>query len=222
MGVLYLTEAIDEYSISALPEFEGKKFQNVAKEGFQLDEGENAKKHFEEVKTEYEPLTKWLADDALKDQILKAEVSNRLTDSPSALVAGSFGYTGNMERLVVSNAHQKADDSMRNYYLSQKKTLEVNPRHPIIKELLNRVEDNPADDAAKDMAQMMFKTATLRSGYMLQDTVDFAKSIEKMMRQNLGVPLDAQVDEEVAIEEDGAEDESEEKEDIDAEGEEES
>merc|ERR1712121_623068 len=55
--LLYLTEAIDEYSISALPEFEGKKFQNVAKEGFQLDEGENAKKQFEEIKTEFEPLT---------------------------------------------------------------------------------------------------------------------------------------------------------------------
>jgi len=214
--VLYLTEAIDEYSISALPEFEGKKFQNVAKEGFQLDEGENAKKQFEEIKTEYESLTKWLAEDALKDQILKAEVSLRLTESPCALVAGSFGYTGNMERLVVSNAHQKADDSMRNYYLSQKKTLEVNPRHPLIKELLNRVEDNPADEAAKDMAQMMFKTATLRSGYMLQDTVEFAKSIERMMRQNLGVPLDAQVEEEVPVEEDEAE-EAEEKEEIDAE-----
>merc|ERR1719244_2035815 len=215
--VLYLTEAIDEYSISALPEFEGKKFQNVAKEGFQLDEGENAKKQFEEIKTEYESLTKWLAEDALKDQILKAEVSLRLTESPCALVAGSFGYTGNMERLVVSNAHQKADDSMRNYYLSQKKTLEVNPRHPLIKELLNRVEDNPADEAAKDMAQMMFKTATLRSGYMLQDTVEFAKSIERMMRQNLGVPLDAAVEEEVPIEEDEPEEEEEKDEDLDAE-----
>ena len=67
--VLYLTEAIDEYSISALPEFEGKKFQNVAKEGFQLDEGEKAKQKFEETKTEFEPLTKWLSEEALKDQV---------------------------------------------------------------------------------------------------------------------------------------------------------
>lgn len=148
-------------------------------------------------------------------------MSNRLTDSPSALVAGSFGYTGNMERLVVSNAHQKADDSMRNYYLSQKKTLEINPRHPLIKELLNRVEDNPADATAKDMAVMMFKTATLRSGYMLQDTVGFAESIERMMRQNLNIPLDAQVEEEVPIEEDEEAEEPEDKEEVTAEGEEE-
>ena len=42
--VLYLTEAVDEYAISALPEFDGKKFQNVAKEGFSLDEGRRPRK----------------------------------------------------------------------------------------------------------------------------------------------------------------------------------
>ena len=42
--VLYLTEAVDEYAISALPEFEGKKFQNVAKEGFSIDGDSEAAK----------------------------------------------------------------------------------------------------------------------------------------------------------------------------------
>ena len=56
----------------------------------------------------------------------------------------------------------------RDYYLSQKKALEINPRHPLIKELLRRVEDNPEDASAKEMALMMFNTATLRSGYMLK------------------------------------------------------
>ena len=50
----------------------------------------------------------------------------------------------------------------RDYYLNQKKALEINPRHPLIKELLRRVEDNPADASAKEMAIMMFNTATLR------------------------------------------------------------
>ena len=42
--VLLLTEAVDEYAISALPEFEGKKFQNVAKEGFSIDGDSEAAK----------------------------------------------------------------------------------------------------------------------------------------------------------------------------------
>lgn len=44
------------------------------------------------------------------------------------------------------------------YYLTQKKTLEINPRHPLIKELLRRVEANPEDQVSKGMAMMMFQT----------------------------------------------------------------
>lgn len=190
--VLYLVEAVDEYCISALPEFDGKKFQNVAKEGFKLSDSEKSKNRFEELKSTFEPLVKWLNEDALKDKILKAQVSERLSNSPCALVAGMFGWTGNMERLAMSNAHQKADDPQRTYYLNQKKTLEINPRHPLIRELLRRVEADEADETAKEMATMMFRTATLRSGFMLQETADFADSVEKMMRQTLGVPLDEQ------------------------------
>lgn len=207
--VLYLTEAVDEYAISAIPEFEGKKFQNVAKEGFSLADVEGGKEQLEQLKNTFEPLTKWLSEDALKDKILKATISERLTDSPCALVASMFGWTGNMERLAVSNAHQKADDPQRTYYLNQKKTLEVNPRHPLMKELLKRVNDDPSDPTAKDMALMMFRTATLRSGYMLQETADFAQSVELMMRKTLGVPLDEQVEDEEDVPEEGASEEDE-------------
>merc|ERR1712117_604312 len=55
--ILYLTEAVDEYAISALPEFEGKKFQNVAKEGFSIDgDTDAAKARKEAVKEKFEPL----------------------------------------------------------------------------------------------------------------------------------------------------------------------
>merc|ERR1712079_120338 len=176
--VLYLTEAVDEYAISALPEFEGKKFQNVAKEGFSIDgDTEAAKARKEAVKEKYDPLLKWLGEDALKDHILRAEVSERLDESPCALITSKFGWTGNMQKIIQSQTHSKTQDMQRDYYLNQKKTLEVNPRHPLIKELLRRVEDNPADKTATDMALMMYNTATLRSGYSLKDTVNFAQQI---------------------------------------------
>jgi hypothetical protein len=44
------------------------------------------------------------------------------------------------------------------YYLTQKKTLEINPRHPLIKELLKRVQADPEDRISKGMALMMFQT----------------------------------------------------------------
>ncbi|XP_052869409.1 endoplasmin [Anopheles cruzii] len=202
--VLFLVEAVDEYSISALPEFDGKRFQNVAKEGFTLNESDESKARFEELKTEYEPLLKWLNDVALKDKIAKAQLSERLANSPCALVASMFGWTGNMERLALANAHQKTDDPQRMYYLNQKKTLEINPRHPLMRELLRRVDADVDDIVAKDMAVLMFNTATLRSGFQLPETADFADSVERMMRQTLGVSLDEQPEQEEFLDADPA------------------
>merc|ERR1712045_494176 len=213
--VLYLTEAVDEYAISALPEFEGKKFQNVAKEGFSIDgDTEAAKERKNEINERFEPLTKWMQEDALKDHILRAEISERLDKSPCALITSRFGWTANMQRIIQSQTHSKTQDMQRDYYLNQKKALEINPRHPLIKELLRRVEDNPGDEVAKEMALMMFNTATLRSGYMLKDTVAFADHIENIMRTQLGVDKDEQVDEEEEIvdEEPPEDDEDEEEE----------
>jgi len=221
--VLLLTEAVDEYAISSLPEFEGKKFQNVAKEGFNLDgDTEAAKERREAVKEKFDSLTKWLGEDALKDNILRAEVSERLVDSPCALITSKFGWTGNMQKIIQSQTHSKSQDMQRDYYLNQKKALEINPRHPLIKELLRRVEDNPADASAKEMAIMMFNTATLRSGFPLKDTVNFAEQIEVMMRKSLGVDLDEQIEEEEEItdEEPPEDDDDEEEEEEDEEEEE--
>lgn len=185
--VLYLVEAVDEYSISALPEFDGKKFQNVAKEGFTLPESEEAKAKFEELRNKFEPLAQWLGDVGLKNEITKAFASEKLTNTPCVLVASMFGWTGNMERLAMANAHKKANDVSQSYYLGQKKALEFNPRHPVLKELLRRVDADPQDPRAKEIAQLLFDTAVLRSGYMLQETSKFADSIDRMMRQTLNV-----------------------------------
>jgi len=76
-----------------LPEFEGKKFQNVAKEGLEFsDESSEQKEQFQEMQETYKPLTDWLKDTALSGLIEKAVISNRLSDSPCALVAGQYGW----------------------------------------------------------------------------------------------------------------------------------
>lgn len=68
--VLYLIEPVDEYCIQSLPEFEGKKFQNAAKEGLKLDQSEKAKELREAQEKEFEPLLTWLKDSALKEKVL--------------------------------------------------------------------------------------------------------------------------------------------------------
>ncbi|XP_064487008.1 endoplasmin-like isoform X1 [Ornithodoros turicata] len=221
--ILYLTEPVDEYSISSLTEFEGKKFQNVAKEGLKLEESQQAKDAKDRLNEMFEPLTKWLEEDAFKGRILKAMVSERLSTSPCALVANQFGWTGNMERLARSNTHAKSHDTMRDYYLSQKKNMELNPRHPIIKELLKRVEDDTNDPVAREIAEVIYETATLRSGFMLEDTLAFANRVDRLLRKTMGVSEDAAIEEEpeetlgepleeVKKDEGGEEDDEEEKE----------
>ena len=90
-----------------------------------------------------------MQEDALKDHILRAELSERLEQSPCALITSRFGWTANMQRIIGSQTHSKTHDMQRDYYLNQKKAMEINPRHPLIKELLRRVEDNPDDSVAK-------------------------------------------------------------------------
>jgi heat shock protein 90kDa beta len=79
------------------------------------------------------------------------------------------------------------------YYASQKKTLEVNPRHPLVKELKRRVEEAKDDQTTKDLAVVLFETATLRSGFSLPETADFAGRIERMLRLSMNIPLDEKV-----------------------------
>uniref|UniRef100_A0A8C1LDM6 Endoplasmin n=1 Tax=Cyprinus carpio TaxID=7962 RepID=A0A8C1LDM6_CYPCA len=166
--VVYLTEPVDEYCIQALPEFDGKRFQNVAKEGVKFDE----------------------MVDKLKQ---KAVLSQRLTKSPCALVASQYGWSGNMERIMKAQAYQTGKDISTNYYASQKKTLEINPKHPLIKEMLRRVKEDAEDQTAADLAVVLFETATLRSGYQLTDTKAYGDRIERMLRLSMNVDLEEQV-----------------------------
>nr|XP_034824278.1 endoplasmin-like [Maniola hyperantus] len=187
--VLYLTEAVDEYCLSALPEYDGKKFQNIAKEIFDLDESEEQRARLEAQRAEFEPLTTWLGAQ-LGEWVTRAAVSRRLARSPAALAATPFGWTGNMERLALSNAHQKADDAQRRHQLAQKKLLEINPRHPVVRELLRRVREDPDDALLRDAARTLYRTAALRSGFLLQEgqATDFALSVEGMLQRALGLP----------------------------------
>uniref|UniRef100_A0A8C1L8A9 Endoplasmin n=1 Tax=Cyprinus carpio TaxID=7962 RepID=A0A8C1L8A9_CYPCA len=214
--VVYLTEPVDEYCIQALPEFDGKRFQNVAKEGVKFDESDKAKEKRETLEKDFEPLTTWMKEKALKDNIEKAVLSQRLTKSPCALVASQYGWSGNMERIMKAQAYQTGKDISTNYYASQKKTLEINPKHPLIKEMLRRVKEDAEDQTAADLAVVLFETATLRSGYQLTDTKAYGDRIERMLRLSMNVDLEEQVEEEQEEEPEEQTEEAEDEEEVQA------
>ncbi|XP_019855235.1 PREDICTED: endoplasmin-like [Amphimedon queenslandica] len=196
--VLYMTDAVDEYCMEALTEYEGKKFHNAAKEGLTFaDEGESHKEQFEKLVEEYKPLTTWLKETALSDSIEKAVVSNRLTTSPCALVANQHAWSGNMERVMRAQAYAQSKDANTEFYLNQKKTFEINPRHPLIQELQRKVQEDSTSEASMDLARILLDTAKLRGGYFVDDSKEFASRIERMLRVSIGVPPDAAIEEEV-------------------------
>ena len=85
------------------------------------------------MEKKFEPLLTWLKETALREKIEKAVVSQQLENSPAALQASQYGWSGNMERIMKAQAYQTGNDASSEYYAKQKKTLMLNPRHPLVK-----------------------------------------------------------------------------------------
>merc|ERR1712187_256330 len=131
---------------------------------------------------------------------------------------------------------QAFSDAKKSAYLFSKKTLEINPRHPIIAELNNRVQaagEDKVDEETKDLALVMLDTALLNSGFHMEDSVDFSNRMYRVMKAGLGlktlelndhieVPAEPESDEDDEDEEDEEElfDDDDEDEDDDKEDEE--
>jgi heat shock protein beta len=134
--------------------------------------------------------------EALVEQVDKVTLSNRLTTSPCTVLAAQYGVTGNMERIMKAQAYQNSQEESANSWALFKKKLEINPRHPVIVELLERVSNGETDEHTTDLANVLYNAAALRAGYGLKndEMIDFANRIDRMIRENLGVDKEAQVE----------------------------
>merc|ERR1712159_839147 len=216
--VLMLSDHLDEPCIQKLADYEGKKFVSIQKADVKLDETEEEKKRFTKVKDMYKPLTDWWKDSlteftekgAMKDagvKIEKVEISKRLTESPVVVVTSQFGYSAQQERVMKAQAFQNKDQLSM---MSGRKTLEVNPNHPVIVDLLAKVKADKEDKAALDTAQVLFQTALIESGYEIADPSALVGRVYRLMSKELGVDPDAPLKEvEVPEGEEEAEDDAE-------------
>merc|ERR1712186_283232 len=95
-------------------------------------------------------LTEFTEKGAMKDagaKVEKVEISKRLTDSPVVVVTSQFGYSAQQEKVMKAQSFQNKDQINM---MSGRKTLEVNPNHPVVVDLLNKVKTDKEDKAALD------------------------------------------------------------------------
>merc|ERR1719492_656485 len=201
LEVLFLTDPIDEYAIQQLKDYNGKTLMCATKEGLDLGLTEEEKKKAEEEKASYEALCKKVKD-ILGAKVEKVSISDRMVGSPCSLVIGEYGWSANMERIMRAQALR---DSTMSQYMMAKKTMELNPGHPIVKALKTKFDANSSDKSAKDLVFLLYDTALLSSGFTLDDPSSFSGRIHKLIR--LGLSIDADDDDDDDDEDDIDEDE---------------
>merc|ERR1712118_572178 len=140
--------------------------------------------------------TKWWQDFLKADSvdspgkwmnIQDVRVTNRLVNTPVALVTSQFGYSAKMEKAYASQGQDMT--------MSASKTLEINPDHPVIYEIYKKVKADAEDASAKQTAGLLTQAAILSSGYRLEDPSQIIASVQKLLKSRRNVDLNVEVKE---------------------------
>ncbi len=167
--VLLMSDKVDEWLLSSLTEFEGKKLQSIAKGDLDLgkledeSEKEAQKKVEEAAKDLIERIQKTLGDD-----VKEVRVTHRLTDSPACLVVGEHDLSGNLARILKASG-QNAPES--------KPVLEINPAHRLVEKLKAEKDDAKFNDYTR----VLFDQALLAEGGQLEDPASFVRRVNALL-----------------------------------------
>ncbi|PWD41732.1 molecular chaperone HtpG [Gordonia paraffinivorans] len=164
--VLILSDPVDEMWVTSGVEFEGKRFQSIAKGAVDLDDDEDEKdeKAKEEQNKAFEELLKWLTE-TLSDDVSETRLSSRLTESPACLVGDTWSMSPQLEKLYRASGQTLP---------KTKRALELNPDHPLIVALNKAFADGERDKLVPT-AKLVYGMAVIAEGGELEDPAEFAK-----------------------------------------------
>lgn len=195
--VLLLGDPIDEFCVQHLSEYEKRKVKSIAKDDVNILDGsdEISKKKLQKLKEMYKPLTEWFKK-TLGKEVEKVIISNKLEDDPVYILTSQYGYSAQMEK--INRAQAFANQEKAASHMLAKKTLELNPHHPVIKEMLTRVKGaigGEIDDSVKEYAILLYNMALLNSGFLIENPADFIAPMQKLLKVGFGMKSDAPVEE---------------------------
>lgn len=164
--VLLLSDRVDEWLVSHLTEFDGKKLQSVARGTLDIDEEED-KAVIEEAEKSYASVIEH-SKKVLEGKVSEIRLSQRLTDSPSCLVLNEHDMSAQMQQIMQAAGQ---------YAPKAEPVLELNPEHSLVKKL-NEITD---DDLFEDYTYLLFEQAQLAAGAPLDDAAGFVKRVNKLL-----------------------------------------
>ena len=182
--VIYFTDPLDEYLMTHVTEYDDKPLINASKDDLKIEEGEDEKAKEKRAQAHFKGLTSWWKAAIGDPSISAVKTSRRLASSPCVVVAGKWGWTATMERIARAQA---LGDSERATMMRGQRTLEINPRHPLVRELRARWEEDPEDEGLKGNARLLYETCLLESGFLLDDSKAHNERVLKLLGSDLGV-----------------------------------
>ena len=161
--VLLLTDPVDEIWVEAVPDYDGRKLQSIARGAVDLPtSGDDEPAPDEDG---FQPLLSFLSE-TLAEQVKEVRLSHRLTTSPACLVSDADDITPTLEKMY---------RAMGQEIPHVKRILELNPSHPLVTGLRAAHEQRADDAALPETAELLYGTALLAEGGDLDDPARFAK-----------------------------------------------
>ena len=164
--VLLLSDRVDEWLVSALTEFDGKKLASVARGDVNLEAVKGAEENKDEKPAAASEELLARLKEALGERVKEVRASRRLTESPSCLVADEHDLGGNLARILKA-AGQKVPAAAP--------ILEINPGHEIVRRL------DPGDARLADWASLLYDQALLAEGGQLDDPAGFVRRCNALL-----------------------------------------
>ncbi|HEU0265011.1 MAG TPA: molecular chaperone HtpG, partial [Geobacterales bacterium] len=174
LEVLFFTDPIDEWVVQGLTSYDGKKLRAIDSGELTLGSEEERKQEtekYEEQQQGYQTLLKTMSEH-LKEKVSEVRLSHRLTDSASCLVSDPHALSPSLERML---------KAMQREVPEQKRTLEVNPDHPLLQALQRLQEKSPTDRRLSDFSDLLFDQALLAEGSPIPDPTRFNRLTIELM-----------------------------------------